>query len=195
MHMPSLVEMLIIGLAVNQIIEIWRHSTLFQQTRYWLQVWQYEVAAWKPHPSNKIATFIPDLLLCNWCFSVWIALVVAIVYVWGNWIAWLLVVALAGSRIANLINDVAYDYLRTPKYDAGQTLTYPTKEELAEEWKQLRAETERRNRETEDESDETETPISETKTGLFDTPVSAKTNDKTTKPPPPPTSEYPGEGG
>jgi hypothetical protein len=208
MYTLSFVDVMIIGLAINQIIEVWRHSTLFQRVRYWLQVWQYEVAVWKPHPSNKIATFIPDLLLCNWCFSIWVAVGVIALSASGNWWAWLVILALGGSRIANLINDVLYSYCRTPKYDAGKTLTYPTEVEYKEELRRMNAETERHEmnvqedikhwgqpetkrpkRETNDLTTETPYPPPETKTGLFDTSVSAYPNEKTQTTPPPPPSE------
>jgi hypothetical protein len=193
MDTPSFVEVLVISLAINQIIEVWRHSTLFQSQRYLFQVWQHEVAMWKPHPANKIASFIPDVVLCNWCFSIWVALAVVGIFIWGNWMGWWAVMTLGVSRIANLINDVLYFYCRTPKYDGGRIMNYPTEAEYKEELAAMQAETERHKRETNDPFPETEDPQPETMTGLFGTPspVSAKTNDKTPNQQSPPAAGYP----
>ncbi len=110
----ELSDLLLFGLAANQIVELWRHSPLFET--------YYEAAKARGW----------TVLECGWCLSVWVAfglmvirtLVTAIIGLQTYWCAWpaiacagityLVICALAISRLANLLNDFSKPWNRTP---------------------------------------------------------------------------------
>ena len=100
----------VLALAVSEIVEIWHHSRLFAGLRAWLEV-QYGP--------------VPELLLCPFCFSVWVAGAVFLLSQAGDALyaahaePWGLLIqlglqALALARAANLLNDVTHRWCRTP---------------------------------------------------------------------------------
>jgi hypothetical protein len=56
------------------------------------------------------------MLLCPWCCSIWVGLIAVnvIEHQYGSW----LLTALAVSRGANLLNDLTYGFVRTPKQES-----------------------------------------------------------------------------
>ena len=99
-------------LATNQIIEVWRHSDM------WLIAWSRESMTEVESLDQPFYVFKPlyRLLLCPWCCSIWVGLFAASVieYQYGSW----LLTALAVSRGANLLNDLTYGFVRTPKQES-----------------------------------------------------------------------------
>lgn len=104
-------ETFVAALATWQAVEIWKHSELFASRRQDLELSE----SW----------FLRSLGNCGWCLSVWVALpAVALAQLpWRPWddvgrclgnVGFLIVHALAVSRLANLGNDVFHDRCRTP---------------------------------------------------------------------------------
>lgn len=93
----SLTAIIVVALATWQAVEIYRHSSLFEEWR----------AATKPFEDTD---WFFKLLGCGWCLSVWVAafLFIAVYVPPFNWV----VAGLAISRIANIFHDV-YRYLET----------------------------------------------------------------------------------
>ncbi len=113
-------ECVVAALAINQLVEISRHSAL------------------EPFPTLRLlaesSESVPARLWrCGWCLSVWVGFAVAALG-WGpRWllvcqekcgnaailaradVAWLGFYALATSRAANLLNDISHGVSRTPK--------------------------------------------------------------------------------
>lgn len=107
--------LLVSGLATNQAVEIWHHSVLFDDynaaNNRWLETVD-DPPLWKLRPRQ--------LLACAWCLSVWVCLCIFGWTLWcedSHWMWNLVPQALAGSRLANLINDLTYPWLRTPRID------------------------------------------------------------------------------
>lgn len=116
----TLTQLVVIALATWQAVEIWHHSSLFAGPRARVELWDGKLA---------------ELLLCPFCLSVWVA--VGVTYVVRTEVTWpaaglnlwehvwlatgyllmnalmLFVVGLAGSRLANLGNDLTHGYCRT----------------------------------------------------------------------------------
>ena len=99
-----LTDLAIAIFATWQIIEIWRHGSLFLSVRACLE---------ECHSS------FADFLLCPFCLSPWVAcgvlLLLSIAHLLQSDILWLCVCSFAVSRVANLLNDVFYSLTRTPK--------------------------------------------------------------------------------
>lgn len=105
---------LIIGsLVVWEVIEIWRHSHL-------MATWRARVDLWEGR--------LGELLRCPFCMAPWISFLVVLTLWTSEYLAQhdargLAVIlsaslyALAVARLANLCNDVAHRYCRTPKSD------------------------------------------------------------------------------
>jgi len=104
-------DLLVLGLATNYMLEAWRHGRIFVVLR----------ARWQARSG-----FVADLLNCSFCLSPYAALLCAAVWYLGAgflpypWLiaARLPVLALAVARLANLINDVAHRYCRTPNRES-----------------------------------------------------------------------------
>lgn len=106
-----MLTLLIAALAAWQIIEIWHHS---------------ELLANKRAEAEARGDMLGKLLACPFCLGPWVSLlcliVLAIPEVWH--IGFLLqaaVKSMAASRLANIGNDLFYDFSRTPKIAAGLT--------------------------------------------------------------------------
>lgn len=99
------------ALATWEIIEIWRHSSLFQNWRARVDIMQLD--------------FVRELLMCPFCLSPWVAGLILWTLklaelmqpgFWQSMITWP-IAAFAVARLANLFNDVTHDFCRTPRYD------------------------------------------------------------------------------
>jgi len=108
----------IAGLAGSQLTEVTNHSKI----AFPIQKWASETAG-----KGGLRGFVAALVSCPFCFSHWacggvmlLLLGAAAVTMYADpWIAPVLAFvpfALAATRVANLSNDVLYDYLRTPKH-------------------------------------------------------------------------------
>lgn len=112
------VELLVLGLAVNQICEIWHHGEIFSDFREWI---------------TAEPDFIGRLTSCMFCMSVWVAAYCVITWfgspVLDKWLSSLIgndififsaifktpTIVFATSRTAQLINDLTHSWHRTPK--------------------------------------------------------------------------------
>lgn len=125
----SLLDLIVLSLATWQIVLIWRRSSLFAS-------WRARVEAWDDG-------WLSQLLQCGWCLSVWIAALTVYLKISTNllddlgeppqdatWFrlarwpfaaatrfGWFFVWAMAVSRLANLLHDLAAPYDRTPRVD------------------------------------------------------------------------------
>jgi hypothetical protein len=109
--MNLLTALTVSALAVWEIVEIWHHSQLFAGRRAWLEA-----------QDNKIA----DLLLCPFCLSVWVSLIVLLivgtsVHLEQHAPRWMIdcirlpIYVFAVARLANLFNDMTRNHCRTPR--------------------------------------------------------------------------------
>ena len=96
---------LLAALAVWQIVDVVHHSVIARPFRLATADW--------PERSEPLLQFAGKLLSCPYCFSHWVALVVVLAS-FSNTL-WLLCTVLAVTRLANLGNDLAYAWDRTPK--------------------------------------------------------------------------------
>jgi hypothetical protein len=102
--------LVVAALAVNQFVEIWHHSEngLISDPREWMR-------GQLDHDAAFLFAPVYEGILCPWCFSVWVGIATVILYRWipayVDPILWLLAI----SRLANLINDLCHDKLRTPR--------------------------------------------------------------------------------
>jgi hypothetical protein len=109
----------IAALAVWHVVEVWHHSSLFAGWRAWFEV-----------QDNLLARMV----LCPFCLSMWVAFLAtpfampkiepakpfggdALAWVWyaTQSAGFMLLVAFAIARLANLGNDLSHSYCRTPK--------------------------------------------------------------------------------
>lgn len=96
-------ELVIAALAVWEVIEIWRHGSIFASWRAHVELWE----GW-----------LGQLLRCGFCLAPWVSWLLVL---------WLLLLArihvafglipygFAVARLANLGNDLAHAWCRTPK--------------------------------------------------------------------------------
>lgn len=96
----SLVELVVLALAVWEALEIWHHSSLLANLRD-----KYE----------NLDGRMGELFRCMFCMAPWTALL-AIVIFRGTFFA-LVIYALAVARLANLGNDLTHHWCRTPKIE------------------------------------------------------------------------------
>ncbi len=121
----DLTDLAICALAVNQTVEVWHHSELFERKResitQWLDAHSTVETAAPFRLSVELQWWWHKVRMCPWCFSVPLGLAVVsyieLVNHAGQFTPWLLlpVYGLAISRVANLINDTLHAYLRTPR--------------------------------------------------------------------------------
>ena len=105
-------ELLILGLAINQVIEVWRHSRA---------PW---VVRLRMLAESEPGTILYWYAACPWCASVGFGLVFVIFFglerllfprLGSYGAVGLLALGLAASRLANWINDFNYELWRTPE--------------------------------------------------------------------------------
>lgn len=87
----TLLGLAIISLATWQIGEIWHHGSLFSGWRARVETWE----GW-----------LAELLLCPFCLSVWIGVIVSILYAVGGYWVEVVLAGLVASRVANAANDL-----------------------------------------------------------------------------------------
>ena len=103
----TLVDLLVVGLAVAHAVEVYNHGSIMADIRA------------RDQSSN--VQFIVDLSNCMFCLSLWVALVISAywlllpVQLCGVPIFRIPVYALAVARLSNLFNDLTYRFNRTPK--------------------------------------------------------------------------------
>jgi hypothetical protein len=105
----------LLSIAINASVEVFHHSVLFSPVRKLLT----KLAAFflfKYLKNRSIALYALYRIFkshqCPFCISYQLGLIYAIPFFHG-WIYF--IVAIATARIANLINDHSYPYLRTPR--------------------------------------------------------------------------------
>jgi hypothetical protein len=109
--MTDILLLTVSALAVWEIVEIWHHSHLFAGRRAWLEA-----------QDNRIS----DLLLCPFCLSVWVSLIVLLIVGTSRYLEqheprWVIdcirlpIYMFAVARLANLFNDLTRKHCRTPK--------------------------------------------------------------------------------
>ena len=107
----TVITVLISAFAVWEIIEIWHHSSLFASKRAYLEA----RGGW-----------LADMMLCPFCFSVWVSFLVIFILKMDvhltqhvpRWVIDCIQLPLYGfavARLANLLNDFTHKSCRTPK--------------------------------------------------------------------------------
>lgn len=104
-----MLTLLIAAFAAWQIIEIWHHSALLANKRA---------------EAEAQGGTLGKILACPFCLSPWVSLLCLIVLaIPDGWYFGTLLQAavksLAISRLANIGNDLVYNFSRTPKVSAG----------------------------------------------------------------------------
>lgn len=95
--------LIVCGLATWQIVEIWRHGSIFGKAR---------MRAEALSNSDSAFYLVGDLLNCPFCLSVWVGFISYGLWCWHY--TSLVVIGFAISRLANLGNDFAYFITRSP---------------------------------------------------------------------------------
>lgn len=108
----TFVELLVVGLAVWQAVEILHHAEISLPLRRSMATLAEQ---------GQVAYFFNRVLECPFCLSVWVAGLFLPVHHYGGNLAVWFVNLLAISRLANLGNDVFYrDFTRTPRYELDE---------------------------------------------------------------------------
>jgi len=100
----SIIHLIVASLAVWEIIEIWRHSSLFASWRARVELWEGGLHGW-----------LHELLMCAFCLAPWVAFATCVSL--HVPLLRLLVYAFAVARLANLGNDLTHSFCRTPKFN------------------------------------------------------------------------------
>lgn len=99
-----LIELLILALAVHQIVNIWRFSSLFAGWRQWR-----DMGCGSRYLGKATSNWLVSLLDCPWCFSVHVAFWLYLAWLLGAYlvpIRWV-IVTLSISQLANLLHHLA----------------------------------------------------------------------------------------
>lgn len=126
-------ELVLVALAVWEIVEIWRHGSLFARWRAqledrrdgwlgrrWLILRQLRggkhalLRATLARYQANVWAWLAELLLCGFCLTPWIALSVVCLLPYAP----VPFYALAAARLANLGNDLSHAVCRTPRDSA-----------------------------------------------------------------------------
>lgn len=113
--MAILFDVIVAGLAVWQVVEVWHHSELSLGARRKAKA---AVAG-----ASGARAFVLKLISCPFCLSHWVAGIACLLLLlgeqvspWFSYLVWIF----AATRVANLGNDLSYYYNRTPKhYEEG----------------------------------------------------------------------------
>lgn len=103
--------MIVEALATWQLVEIVRHAKLTLAPRRCLRR-----VAKQGGPSFAPLRWLDQLVSCGFCLSVWAAAGVLSLR-WAGPVGEFAILVLAVSRLANLGNDLAHDWCRTPRHD------------------------------------------------------------------------------
>lgn len=127
--MLDIAEIVILVLATNQAVEIWRHSAIMAPLRL-----RVDVDVPPPLVPEKLHTNARNVLRCPFCLSFWVGGFVFVSWYLGRqlvaenpqtirgafahlfgWTPLVFIMALGISRGANIINDLTWRFNRTPK--------------------------------------------------------------------------------
>lgn len=111
----TLFDLIIVYLAGMQLVELYHHGSLFSSTG------AIPLRAWAERQTgheNRIVRYLANLLTCPFCEAPWACAIVALGWRWGGPLAWLIVFAIAASRLANLTNDLTHKWSRSPFGDS-----------------------------------------------------------------------------
>lgn len=105
----TLTDLIIAALAVWEIIEIWKHGSIFASWRDYIDnYWRGPVSGW-----------FAELLSCGFCLAPWVALCVVEGMYYDELFrvenTRMIVYFLAVARLANLGNDMTHFLCRTPR--------------------------------------------------------------------------------
>lgn len=92
-------NLLLLALASGQVVETYRHGSVFKPVRDWAD--------------RQQDTFLGKLLHCPFCFShhpAWVILLLWWLVPWFQFVVWWLAV----TRLSQLINDLCHDKNRSP---------------------------------------------------------------------------------
>lgn len=106
--MQALSATVLIALAVWQAVEVLRHAEIARRVRVW--AWAATASQW------RVARFFGKVLLCPFCLSHWVALLLVCLWCVCSWP----VILLAAVRLANVGNDLVGDRCRTPRANTGE---------------------------------------------------------------------------
>jgi len=110
----SLLDVFMAALATWQIIEIWHHSNM----------------SWLAQARDLVERKGWFLFQCPFCLSPWVAGIVVILLAPGIWPVGIVAYVFGIARLANLGNDLAHKWNRTPKIgvlpDGSQQPDTPT---------------------------------------------------------------------
>lgn len=90
----GLSECIIVGLAVWQIIEIWRRGLIFELQRAKAEVWESS--------DNRLLWFLGSLLGCSFCLSPWVGWLCVAAWHFGDTPARIVLAGFAVARLANI---------------------------------------------------------------------------------------------
>ncbi len=112
----ELFTLILMALAVWQTVEVIHHSELFNGTRVLAGYIADQPLQMKLELDWRI--FIAKMYLCPFCLSHWVAIFYALMLVspLSGLISWWLLI-LSAVRLANLGNDLASNYTKTPRYE------------------------------------------------------------------------------
>lgn len=114
--MNLLIDLLIAALAGCQAVEVWHHGSIFKAARSW-------VGECRDEEREPLSGKICEMLLCPFCLSHWTCLATTAVVLFATdpLSAWRLpVYALAVTRAAQLLSDVAHGFTKSPPSDVTE---------------------------------------------------------------------------
>jgi hypothetical protein len=114
-----------------QLVELYHHGTLFGRSgAFPLRAWAEDRADWNILLDNfavepreiqtKVVHYLAVLLSCPFCEAPWACGVAAVLWLFGGTVGHVVVIALAASRLANLVNDLTHGWCRSPQEDAEE---------------------------------------------------------------------------
>ena len=112
--MIALIALAVSALSAWQIVEILHHGSLFKEHR---KTWR----KWAEDKESKYKRLLGELLTCPFCMSVWAAGISVVFWLSSVLLLQLLVFVLAATRLAQLGNDLFYDFNRSPRDDIGES--------------------------------------------------------------------------
>ena len=104
--MPILLKLVVVTMAAWQIVETFRHGSIFACVRQW---GNRQLAS-----KSQLVRKVAKLTVCAFCLSHWSPILPLFVMFYGPIWARFLVVALAITRTSQLLNDLSYSYSRSP---------------------------------------------------------------------------------
>lgn len=107
----AFIEMVLAVLCVSEILEVWKHGSIFEETRAKLEAGYYVT------PDS----FVCRLLMCNFCLSVWVTGAVVLLMTIRPLLPLPLqypigfIITVAGlTRVSNIVHDLVRPWSRTP---------------------------------------------------------------------------------